>query len=98
MAGTGYELAEFLACTLEGDGTEQLSGVPPPGPATVSDLRYVEEASHLVRAASSQARCVIIAPELSLNGKTLLRASNAKLAVAKAAALLIRPAPMATGI
>ena len=98
MTRTAHELAEFLACTLEGDGTVQLAGVAAPGPATVSDLIYVEKASHLARAASSQARCVIIAPELSLDGKTLLRASNPKLAFAKAATLLVPPAPIATGI
>jgi UDP-3-O-[3-hydroxymyristoyl] glucosamine N-acyltransferase len=98
MTRTAHELAGFLACTLEGDGTLQLSGVAAPGSATVSDLIYVEKASHLARAASSQARCAIILPGLSLDGKTLLRASNPKLAFAKAANLLLAPAPIATGI
>jgi UDP-3-O-[3-hydroxymyristoyl] glucosamine N-acyltransferase len=98
MTRTAYELAEFLACTLEGDGTVQLSGVAAPGSATVSDLIYVEKASHLARAGSSQARCVIIAPDLAIDGKTLLRASNPKLAFAKAANWLLAPDPIATGI
>jgi len=41
MTRTAHELAEFLACTLGGDGTVQLAGVAAPGPATVSDLIYV---------------------------------------------------------
>ncbi|MCU1342377.1 MAG: UDP-3-O-acylglucosamine N-acyltransferase [Candidatus Acidoferrum typicum] len=98
MTRTAHELAEFLACTLEGDGTVQLSGVAAPGSANVSDLIYVEKAGHLARAAASRARCVVIAPELAINGKTLLRASNPKLAFAKAAAWLVSPTPIAIGI
>jgi UDP-3-O-[3-hydroxymyristoyl] glucosamine N-acyltransferase len=98
MTRTANELAEFLACTLEGDGTVQLSGVAAPGSAGVNDLIYVEKASHLARAAASQARCVIIAPGLAVDGKTLLRASNPKLTFAKAAAWLIPPDPIAIGI
>src|SRR6202043_3285304 len=44
------------------------------------------------------ARCVVIAPELAINGKTLLRTSNPKLAFAKAVAWLIPPVPIAIGI
>ena len=98
MTRTAYELAEFLACTLEGDGTVQLSGVAAPDSAGASDLIYVEKGSHLARAAASQARCVVIAPELAIDGKTSLRAPNPKLAFAKAAAWLLAPAPIASGI
>jgi UDP-3-O-[3-hydroxymyristoyl] glucosamine N-acyltransferase len=98
MKRTADALAEFLACTLEGDGTVQLSGVAAPDSATATDLIYVEKARHLARAAASQARCVVIAPELTVDGKTLLRAANPKLTFARAAAWLLPPAPLATGI
>jgi UDP-3-O-[3-hydroxymyristoyl] glucosamine N-acyltransferase len=98
MTRTADALAEFLACTLEGDGTVQLSGVAAPDSATATDLIYVEKARHLARAEASQARCVVIAPELTVDGKTLLRAANPKLAFARAAAWLVPPPPIATGI
>ena len=98
MTRTAHELANFLTCALEGDGTVQLSGVAAPDSATATDLIYVEKARHLARAAASQARCVVIAPELTVDGKTLLRAANPKLAFARAAAWLVPPAPIATGI
>jgi UDP-3-O-[3-hydroxymyristoyl] glucosamine N-acyltransferase len=98
MTRTADALAEFLACTLEGDGTVQLSGVAAPDSATATDLIYVEKARHLARAATSEARCVVIAPELTVDGKTLLRAANPKLAFARAAAWLVPPTPIATGI
>src|SRR5258707_10438136 len=98
MTRTAHELAEYLACTLEGDGAVQLSGVAAPDSASAADLIYVETGRHLARAAASQARCVVIAPGLAVDGKTLLRAANPKLAFARAAAWLVPPAPIATGI
>jgi UDP-3-O-[3-hydroxymyristoyl] glucosamine N-acyltransferase len=98
MTRTTKELAEFLGVILEGDGTMQLSGVAAPESARVGDLIYVETARHLDRAATSRACCAVIAPGLPLNGKTLLRASNPKLVFARAAAWLLPPVPVATGI
>jgi UDP-3-O-[3-hydroxymyristoyl] glucosamine N-acyltransferase len=98
MTRTANELAEFLGCTLEGDGSIQLSGVAAPDSARVDDLIYVDAPRHLDQAAASRARCVVIAPGLALNGKTLLRAANPKLAFARAGAWLLPPAPIATGI
>jgi UDP-3-O-[3-hydroxymyristoyl] glucosamine N-acyltransferase len=98
MIRTANELAEFLRCTLEGDGTAQVSGVAAPDSAGAADLIYVENERHLGRAGASQARCAVIAPGLALDGKTLLRTANPKLAFARAAAWLVPPAPVATGI
>jgi UDP-3-O-[3-hydroxymyristoyl] glucosamine N-acyltransferase len=98
MMRTANELAEFLACTLEGDGTAQLSGVAGPDSASATDLIYVEKGRHLDRAAASRARCVVIGPGLAVNGKTLLRAENPKLAFARAAAWLVPPSPITTGV
>jgi UDP-3-O-[3-hydroxymyristoyl] glucosamine N-acyltransferase len=98
MIRTASELAEFLGCALEGDARVSVSGVATPGSARATDLIYVETPRHLGRAASSGAKCVLIAPGLALDGKTLLRAANPKLAFARAAAWLLPPEPIATGI
>jgi UDP-3-O-[3-hydroxymyristoyl] glucosamine N-acyltransferase len=98
MTRTAQELADFLACTLEGEGTVQLSGVAAPDSASAADLIYVETGRHLASAAASQSLCVVIAPGLAVDGKTLLRAANPKLAFARAAAWLVPPAPIATGL
>src|ERR1700676_1240112 len=98
MTRTAHELAKYLGCSLEGDGTVQLSGVAAPDSASAFDLIYVEKERHLERAAASLARCVVIAPGLAVDGKTLLRAANPKLAFAKAATWLVPPSPIATGI
>ena len=98
MTRTANELAEFLGCALEGDGLAQLSWVAAPASALADDLIYVETPRHLDRAAASRANCALIAPGLALAGKTLLRAANPKLAFARAAAWLLPPTPIATGI
>jgi UDP-3-O-[3-hydroxymyristoyl] glucosamine N-acyltransferase len=98
MTRTIEELADFLGCTLEGDGAAHVSGVASPASARAEDLIYVESPRHLDRAAASAARCVVIAPELSLPGKIMLRAANPKLVFARAAEWLLPPAPIATGI
>jgi UDP-3-O-[3-hydroxymyristoyl] glucosamine N-acyltransferase len=92
------ELADFLGCKLEGDGSVQVFGVASPASAHAKDLIYVDSPRHLDRAAASSAKCVVIAPSLSLPGKILLRAENPKLAFARAAEWLLPPAPIAKGI
>jgi UDP-3-O-[3-hydroxymyristoyl] glucosamine N-acyltransferase len=98
MTRTMKELADFLGCTLEGDGAAHVSGVASPASACAEDLIYVESPRHLDRAAASASKCVLIAPVLAMPGKVLLRAANPKLAFARAAAWLLPPAPIASGI
>lgn len=98
MTRTAKELAEYLGCALEGDGAARVSGVASPASARAQDLIYVESQCHLDRAAASAARCVVIAPGISMSGKILLRAANPKLAFARAAGWLVPPVPIAQGI
>ena len=100
MMRTMKELADFLGpgCTLEGDGAARVSGVASPASAHAGDLIYVESPRHLNQAAASQALCALIAPDLSMPRKNLLRVSNPKLAFARAAEWLLPPAPIAQGI
>jgi UDP-3-O-[3-hydroxymyristoyl] glucosamine N-acyltransferase len=98
MKRTIKELAEFLGCTLEGDGAAHLSGVASPATAGPEDLIYVESPRHLDRAVASAAKCVVIAPGFALPAKSLLRAANPKLAFARAAGWLLPPSPVAKGI
>ncbi len=98
MTRTIKELADFLGCTLEGEGAAHISGVASPASARAEDLIYVESPRHLDRAAASAAKCMVIVPGLALPGKILLRAANPKLAFARAAEWLLPPAPIAKGI
>jgi UDP-3-O-[3-hydroxymyristoyl] glucosamine N-acyltransferase len=98
MTRTMKELADFLSCTLEGDGAARVSGVASPSSARAEDLIYVDSPRHSDRAAASAARCVVLAPGIPMPGKILLRAANPKLIFARAAEWLLPPAPIATGI
>lgn len=98
MTRTARELAQFLGATLEGDAGQKISGVASPEGADAEDLIYVDSPKHLERAARSAARCVIVALEATVEGKTLLRVPNPKLAFAKAAAWLLPEPQVAIGI
>ena len=98
MKRTAKELADSIGATLEGDGTLEITGVAAPERAASRDLIYVESAKHVERAAASAALCVVVGKGLRLPGKTVLLSSHPKVAFAKAAALLLEPVPIASGI
>ncbi|HXE34431.1 MAG TPA: UDP-3-O-(3-hydroxymyristoyl)glucosamine N-acyltransferase [Verrucomicrobiae bacterium] len=98
MMQTARSLAEAVGAKLEGDGGVELRGVAAPERAGAHDLIYVEKAKHAERASASAARCVIAAENIALPGKAVLRTAQPKLAFAKAAALILGKAPIATGI
>ena len=91
------ELAHRLDLPLEGDPEVEISGVATPERAQQTQLIFVESAKQLSRAAKSLARCVIVPQGARLEAKTLLRATNPKLAFAQAAAWLV-PAPRVAAV
>src|SRR5580698_4209347 len=91
MTHTAGELAQYLGVMLEGDAGAKVSSVASPERARDEDLIYIESPRHRDRAAASLARCVLAPPTTHLAGKTILEASEPKLAFAKAAEWLLRP-------
>src|ERR1700721_2222580 len=98
MIETAKSLGEAVGARLEGDGAVELRGVAAPERAGPHDLIYVEKAKHSERAVASAALCVIAAENIAFPGKTVLRSALPKVAFAKAAALILGRAPIATGI
>jgi UDP-3-O-[3-hydroxymyristoyl] glucosamine N-acyltransferase len=98
MRWTAGELGKAIGARVEGDEALEIVGVAGPEQAGVKDLIYVEAAKHLERAAASMAACVVAPEGVALPGKTVLRSGKSKVAFAKAAALLVEKAPIATGI
>jgi UDP-3-O-[3-hydroxymyristoyl] glucosamine N-acyltransferase len=98
MKKTAQELALAVGAQLEGNGAFELMGVAAPERACSSDLIFVDAAKHVIRAAASAARCVVVSENISVPGKTLLRAKDAKVAFAKAAGLLREPSIIASGV
>lgn len=89
MIRTAGEIARYVGAELEGDAGLPVSGVASPESAAAQELIYLDSPRHLERGQRSRAGCVILAREMRLSGKTLLRATNPKLAFAKAAAWLV---------
>ena len=98
MKKTAAELARAIGAALEGDGSTEMTGVAAPERASSSELIFVDAAKHVERAAASAAHCVIVPETISIPGKTLLRAKEAKVAFAKAAGLLRELPVIANGV
>jgi UDP-3-O-[3-hydroxymyristoyl] glucosamine N-acyltransferase len=98
MTKTAGELATAIGAELEGDGSFEVRGVAAPERAGSHDLIYVEAARHAERAGASASACVIASEGVTIGGKTILRHARPKVAFAKAAAMLVERAPIATGI
>jgi UDP-3-O-[3-hydroxymyristoyl] glucosamine N-acyltransferase len=98
MKHTAKDLADAIGAIVEGDGSTEVTGVAAPERASSSDLIFVNATKHVSRAESSAAKCVVLPAGLSVAGKTVLRAENAKVAFAGAAALLREPSIIASGV
>jgi UDP-3-O-[3-hydroxymyristoyl] glucosamine N-acyltransferase len=98
MKMTAKELADTIELTVEGDGSLELDDVAAPERATSKSLIYVEAAKRAERAVASNAACVVAGQGITIPGKTLLRSPYPKVAFAKAAALLMEPTSIATGV
>ena len=98
MKLTAKELAEKIGARVEGDGALELTAVAAPERAGATHLIYVEAAKHAERAVASAAACVVAEEGIVLPGKTVLRSARAKVAFAKAAALLLERSPIASGV
>jgi UDP-3-O-[3-hydroxymyristoyl] glucosamine N-acyltransferase len=98
MIYTAGQLASAVGARLEGDAALEVKGVAAPERAGPHDLIYVESAKHAARAAASASSCVVAPEGVVLPDKTVLRASQPKVAFAKAAALVLGRPPIATGI
>jgi len=98
MKHTAGELAQAIGARVEGDAAAEITGVAAPERAGAKDLIYVEAAKHVERAIGSDAVCVVAGQGITLLGKTVLRSEKPKVAFAKAAGILLEPAPIAVGI
>lgn len=95
---TARELAQFLGVELEGDPDRKISGLAGPERARPDELIYCEGERHRERAEASRAGVAIVPQGFILEGKTLLRAAQPKLAFARSAELLVEARPVARGI
>jgi UDP-3-O-[3-hydroxymyristoyl] glucosamine N-acyltransferase len=82
------ELAQQLGGDVVGDGTVQITGVASADQAGPGDLTFAEQEGYFKAAEQSQASAILVAHDFAASSKTLIRVSNARIAMAKALALL----------
>jgi len=98
MGATAKEIAEYVGAGLEGDPSLRISGIANPETARAEDLIYVESPRWVERTMASAAQCVIAGEGVRLTGKTVIRSSQPKLALARAAARFFPARPAAAEI
>lgn len=98
MKMNARDVAEKISARLEGDSALELEGVAAPERAGSKQLIYVDAAKHGERAVASAALCVVANEGVALPGKTVLRSAQPKVAFAKAAAMLLDPGIIASGV
>src|ERR1700730_8702064 len=98
MKHTAGELSKSVREPGGVDAAARITRVAAPERAGAKDLIYVEAAKHVERAIGSDAVCVVAGQGITLLGKTVLRSEKPKVAFAKAAGILLEPAPIAVGI
>ena len=95
---TTEEIARLLHATLHGDSTRDIRGVGSLESAGPDELTFAEGERAAARAADSRAGCILVAPGVSLPGRTTLEVTHPKLAFIRATEALRPAVRQATGI
>ena len=85
------EIAELLGAKVAGDRERVIDGVAALDDAQPDELSFAEGSRQVAKIASSQAGCVLVPPETSLPGKTLIEVAQPKVAFVQAAEALLPP-------
>lgn len=79
---TAGELARRLGGEIAGDPDVTITGLRPASEAGEGDLTFAENLKYLDAAAASRAAAVLVRGDAELEGKTLIRVSNVRVALA----------------
>ena len=85
------ELSQLLDAVLEGDGSREVQGVAALDTAGPEDVAFAEGERGLARALESHAGCILVVRGASVPGHTTLGVDNPKLALVRAAEVLLPP-------
>jgi UDP-3-O-[3-hydroxymyristoyl] glucosamine N-acyltransferase len=86
------DIARLVAGKVQGDSSREISGVAGLDTAGPADLTFAAGPGELTHAVRSAAGCILIAPDASLAGHTVISVTQPKVAFIRAAAALL-PAP-----
>jgi UDP-3-O-[3-hydroxymyristoyl] glucosamine N-acyltransferase len=92
------EIARLLGGKLAGDGARKILGVAGLENATEADVTFAEGDRALARAGQSAAGCILVPEGSSVSGRTTIAVKHPKLALIRAAALLVPEIPARPGV
>jgi UDP-3-O-[3-hydroxymyristoyl] glucosamine N-acyltransferase len=92
------EIAELLEAAFEGDGERDISAAAPLESAGAAEISFASTSKARREAAASAAGCLVVPPDLELEGRTLIRAKDPRAAFAKVIRRLHPEPPRASGI
>jgi UDP-3-O-[3-hydroxymyristoyl] glucosamine N-acyltransferase len=92
------DLAMRLGCKFEGSPDIEITGVAGMDEASPSEVTFYANPKYENRLHTTRAGAIIVAPEISLPGKPLLRSDNPYLTFAKAVEIFAPPQPFPAGI
>ena len=92
------ELSQLLDAVLEGDGSREVQGVAALDTAGPGDVAFAEGERGLARAVESHAGCILVVRGVTVPGHTTLGVDNPKLALVRAAEVLLPPERPSPGI
>jgi len=78
------EFAARLDCTLEGAGDVEITGVAGMDDASPTEVTFLSNPKYHRKLRTTRAAAIIVAPDVKVEGRTLLRSDNPYLAFAKA--------------
>jgi UDP-3-O-[3-hydroxymyristoyl] glucosamine N-acyltransferase len=86
---TAGELARRLGGEIVGDPEVSITGLRPAAEARAGDLTFAENPRYLSAAAASEAAVVLVRLDAELEGKTLIRVANVRVALADCLGLFV---------
>src|SRR5689334_4371812 len=78
------DLAARLACQLEGPGEIDISGVAGMDEASPSELTFFSNSKYAAKLKTTRAAAIIVGPDVSVPGRSLLRSANPYVTFARA--------------
>ncbi len=92
------QLASLLQAPFEGDGEREIEGVASVESATARQISFAAGKRAAELTAGSQAGCLLVAPDLETQGRTVIRVQDPRAAFARVIAHYHPPEPVVAGL
>lgn len=98
MLFTASQIADQLQGEVLGDASTKITGIAPAAHAREGDITFAEKKAYFAAAEQSQASAILVSDDLTSESKTVIKVSNARVAVAKLLPFFYPPDEYPAGI